>query len=528
MPASLPGNVIMDGGWDSGVLLPGTAAKGWNGSSGSPTVVSSPTDGSAFAARFIVDNTKYDGYGDRSEVQMSSNEAEGQVRWYRWSFFFPVGFPGGPLGGDPTFQVVGQWHSGANGSPPLGFYVFGTGAGATLNMAMNLAVAGSSSDPRTIERYGWIPWRTSLAPLLGRWNEIVMHIGWGSTDASGWQELWFNQQRQTFNGPNGDGSTRHYKRNSDPGWGHYYKQGYYRQHQASPNPQTVYFDNFLMTDGAGGGTVTWGSTPPPPPPPPDPTLPSAPDAAGVRLGSATPNGSFNATQSNSIRGSADTLATRRKVTGYRALLRGAGTAGTTQPMRMCLVKVTSATPTDWPLVAGSLSDEVSVANNAAPAWVLFPMTTAFHLDPGVYVPALISGGSALTQYAYSNSGPLYWATDTYADGPAATWAAQAAGIAGADSTVGLAAYAIHAEPDSAPGVITLKGAISPGPHQNAADLFFGGKLTPDSVGGITSVIQRGEEIISFRQPVYWAVDDDGQDLFRIVWDGTKFIPADLE
>ena len=575
--AKLPGNVVFDAGWESGTLLRGSSVtpRGFNGSSGSPSIVTGVSlaggipSGYTHGARFQVDNTKYDGFGDRSEVQGSTNEVEGQTRWYRWSFFLPADFPA-----LSNFQVMGQWHSSANGSPPLAFYLDG---GTYLQMFFNLA--NGSSEPRSIFRYAYCPWRTLIAPLKGKWTEIVMKIIWGSTDSTGQHELWLNGQKQTFNGPDANGQygsgggTQVFKiRNTDPGRSHYYKQGYYRGHTSALNPVTVYYAGFQITDGAGGGTVTFpggggggGGTPPvdptpgpvtaasatagntlntlqwsnppagtfnevfvkwstsaypnvytegsllfsdttdpylttyshtglvngtpvyysiftryqsggtfyfstpvkitatpsggaPAPPTPPAGIPATPDARDVRLGFGTPANTWGPLQANSIRGSASTLTERRKITHYRALVRGQDDTAETQAFRMCLYRVTGSDPLAWPLVAGSLSAEVTVAGNSDPVWANLAVTD-FDVDAGVYVPALISGSPVRLEFGYAIGTPLYFANDTYSDSPAATWGAQASGVVGSVADTGLCAYAVT----GAPIVPSPTGPVDPAP-----------------------------------------------------------------
>ena len=88
------------------------------------TTVSSPAREGAYAARFEVRARDdplcaagWGCYGDRSEVQMSTGEAEGQERWYSWSTMIGADFPR-----TTAWQVVSQWHANADGSPPIGFY----------------------------------------------------------------------------------------------------------------------------------------------------------------------------------------------------------------------------------------------------------------------------------------------------------------------------------------------------------------------------------------------------------------------
>ena len=524
MPATLPGNTVFAAGWENGTLLRPTATpKGFNGSSGSPTVVTSHPAGSGYthAARFEVDNTKYDGYGDRSEVQGSTNEVEGQLRWYRWSFFLPSNFP--VLA---RWQVFGQWHSSANGSPPLAFY-----SNDGVNFGLDFNLATGSSEPRNIVQYGRRVWTRSMSSMKGQWNEIVMRILWSSSDAAASHRLWFNGVAQTFNGSGGNGQTELFLRNTDPGRSHYYKQGYYRGHTAALNALTVHFAGYQITDGAGGGTVSFGNDPPPPPPDPPPATPGAPpDALANRLGASTASGFYNTSQADSIRGSAFPLLETSKVTGYRVYVRGLGTGSSTQPLRACLYNVANATPTTDTLVSGSLSDVVSVAFNATAAWVEFPITD-FDIPAGTYRVCMISGANAVTQYSYTDDAPMAWANDTYADGPASVFAAQAANVTGTD-TKGIAAYAIITEASSPGPALSLAGLIAPEvtPDPSGLDGFLRGDLRPVSTSSITRVAQIGQEVISYRRPKFFEIKLDGSVGAEVVWNGgnARFEYRDLQ
>lgn len=516
MPATLPGNTIFAGGWEGGTLLRGSGASppGFNGSSGSPSVVTSHPAGSGYthAALFSVDNTKYDGYGDRSEVQGSTNEVEGQLRWYKWSFYLPSSFP--VLS---TWQVMGQWHSSANGSPPLGFY-----SNDGVNFGLDFNLATGSSEPRNIVQYGRRVWNTSIASLKGQWNEIVMRIVWSSSDGSASHQLWLNGVQQSFNGSGGSGTTVLNLRNTDPGRSHYYKQGYYRGHTSSLNALQVYYAGFTITDGAGGGTVTFDGTTPPPPDPPPTTPGSPPDATANRLGAGTATGFYNACQADSIRGSAFSLASPALVTGYRVYMRGLNTGSSTQPMKCVLYKVNSADPTEDTIVASSTSNELSLAFNAAAGWQEFTISD-FEIPAGTYRVCLHTGANVVTEYSYTDDAPMAWANDTYVGGASSTFAADAANVTGTD-TKGLAAYAIITEPASAPAVLSLEANIAPKANEDPSglDQFLRMALSFDGTNvPVTNVAQIGQEIISYRKPRFYEILGDGSTGAEVVWNGTN-------
>ena len=68
-------------------------------------VVEDPVEQGRYAARFEVrDGDNPIDENDRAEVQLATDEAEGDVRWYGWSTMFAPGFPS-----SDAFQVVTQW-----------------------------------------------------------------------------------------------------------------------------------------------------------------------------------------------------------------------------------------------------------------------------------------------------------------------------------------------------------------------------------------------------------------------------------
>jgi PKD repeat protein len=245
-PAALPGTVLFDGGVDRGVLL-GGVPRGWDGASGNPlpVVQSAFTSSSPYAMRFDVDSADYDGYGDRSEVQGSTGEREGQSRAYRWSVWFP---PKAEWPSTGSWQVFGQWHSALDGSPPLGFYVNDWDAvnGQYIGLDFNIADQRRCSGSRKIRQYGRRVWQRPIP--YGQWMEVEMYVAWASTDTKGMQRLRINGVDQVFDGPYGSKTTVQKLRNVDPGCSNYYKQGYYRGHTSTPSPVTVFYDNFLQTD----------------------------------------------------------------------------------------------------------------------------------------------------------------------------------------------------------------------------------------------------------------------------------------
>lgn len=250
-PAPIGGTVLFDGGADGGQILSGGAAPpGWDGPPGTPgvTLLTDPalTSSSAGALGFFVDGKDADTSSDRAEVQGSTNEREGQVRAYRWSVYVPNDFPQYPV--VQTWQVLGQWHSALDGSPPFGFYVNNWDAGSAQNIGLdyNLASNRKCTGSRKISQYGRRVWEMPVprsSPDGGTWLEFKMNVKWSASDGTARQALWVNGVRQTFLG----GSTELNLRNLDGGCYNYAKEGYYRG-QTTGVATSVRFDNFLMTN----------------------------------------------------------------------------------------------------------------------------------------------------------------------------------------------------------------------------------------------------------------------------------------
>ncbi|HTI33121.1 MAG TPA: heparin lyase I family protein [Miltoncostaea sp.] len=228
--SGLPGALLRTGDYDTGDLSQ------WSGHQSlrpySLTLVHSPARQGAYAARFEVragdDPICAAGggcYGDRSEVQMGTNEREGDERWYSWSTMFAPDFPR-----YSAWQVVSQWHAQADGSPPIGFFV--------QNDQLVLEFHRYAAPGQPIDIVD--AWRGPLD--RGRWQDIRLHVKWSGSDAVGFVELWINGVQQTFD----DGGTRRRIRTMYPGVGNYFKQGLYRQ-GGLPEAGVVYHDGFRMS-----------------------------------------------------------------------------------------------------------------------------------------------------------------------------------------------------------------------------------------------------------------------------------------
>lgn len=222
---ALPGRELMRADWETGNLSQWDSVQAV--SSDRIQVVGSPVRQGTRAGKFTVhsgDDPLGGNYGDRAEVSLDTNESEGDERWYAWSTMVGTDMPR-----TNQFQVISQWHSQANGQPPVAFFA--------ENDSLVLMIHPHSS-PGNLIRYV----RAWSGPLRrGEWQDITMHVKWSGSDAIGFVELWINGARQTFS----DGTQTMRIRTTYPGIGNYFKQGYYRQFGISQSG-TVYHDGFRM------------------------------------------------------------------------------------------------------------------------------------------------------------------------------------------------------------------------------------------------------------------------------------------
>jgi hypothetical protein len=222
----LPGSVVLRGDFETGDLGQ------WSGvarvDSRSIRVVRSPVRQGRYAARFEVrrgDNPI--GFGDRAQIQIATNEREGDMRWYSWSTRLSPSFP--DYG---NWQVLAQWHAKADGSPPLAFFAEHD----------ELVLRAHRYDGPGRLREITDLWRGPLR--RGAWRDVRMRVRWSGSDARGWVELWIDGRRQRFD----DGSLRRRVRTMYPGVGNYFTMGYYRQGGLS-KPGVVFHDAFRMSRG---------------------------------------------------------------------------------------------------------------------------------------------------------------------------------------------------------------------------------------------------------------------------------------
>lgn len=222
----IPGRILVAGDFETGDLSQ------WSGAARvaarSITLVRNPVRQGRFAARFAVSNGDNPiGFGDRAQIQVDTREREGQARWYSWSTRVSASFPR-----YRAFQVLAQWHSVADGPPPVSFIADGDELALRVHRH---ASPGNLLEARDI-------WRGPLR--RGRWHDITMRVRWSGSDRRGWVELWMNGVRQGFD----DGTTRRMIRTMYPGIGNYFTMGYYRQ-SGLAKPGVVFHDAFRMSAG---------------------------------------------------------------------------------------------------------------------------------------------------------------------------------------------------------------------------------------------------------------------------------------
>ena len=162
-------------------------------------------------------------FGDRAELAFAGpSVSEGQEYWYDWYTLFPGDFP---IESNRVWQVFSQWHSTANGSPPLAWYVEG---GNMVLVANRYSSPGNRIEAKVL-------WRGSLK--RGQWRHIRMNVKFSGSDSVGFVRLWV------------DGANvipRVNVRTTYPGLGNYFKQGYYRC-ACTGNTVVLYHDDLTIT-----------------------------------------------------------------------------------------------------------------------------------------------------------------------------------------------------------------------------------------------------------------------------------------
>lgn len=236
-PSTIPGRQILAGDFETGNLSQWNSVQRVAGDR--VQVVNSPVREGSFAGRFEVrqgDDPLGGNYGDRAEVAAPTDEQEGQERWYSWSTLVGADVPR-----TTKFQVISQWHSRANGRPPVAFFAY--------EDSLLLMVHPHRAEGDQIAFvFAW------QGPLKrGEWQDIQMHIRWSATDSAGFIELWVNGVRQSLKNAAGQSSQTLAIRTMYPtssgsstGIPNYFKQGYYRDSSIT-GTGTVWHDNFRMS-----------------------------------------------------------------------------------------------------------------------------------------------------------------------------------------------------------------------------------------------------------------------------------------
>jgi hypothetical protein len=118
--------------------------------------------------------------GERAQVVNASAqplEVEGRDLWYDWDVMIDQQYPI-----TPAWQVLMQWHSSADGAPPLGFYTDNN------NLVLQTR-AGPSAAITNV-------WTTPF--VKGQWADLKMHIIWSADPNIGSVEIWKGGAKQNF------------------------------------------------------------------------------------------------------------------------------------------------------------------------------------------------------------------------------------------------------------------------------------------------------------------------------------------
>ncbi len=184
------------------------------------SVVRFPVAQGQYAARF--ETHQGDGpfcCGDRAELSVGDKpETEGQERWYEWNMLLETGFPW--QGTD--FQTLGDFHSSANGEPPLGIQLNGN----QIHLSQVTRSAG--------QEHGIINQLWSATPLVNHWYTFRLHVKWSSNASVGFVQAWVD---------NAEVVKPVHVQTLVPGTTGYWKMGYYRSSSVGPVGAVVY-DNF--------------------------------------------------------------------------------------------------------------------------------------------------------------------------------------------------------------------------------------------------------------------------------------------
>ena len=135
----------------------------------------------SYAARFEVrDGDQPFCCGERAQIVHETaqpTESEGKDLWYDWSFMIDQQYPI-----TPSWQVLLQWHSDGDGSPPLGFYT------ENNNVVLQTRAAPSAATTNV-----W-----SMPFVKGQWTDIKLHVKWSANAGIGTVEVWKGGVKQSF------------------------------------------------------------------------------------------------------------------------------------------------------------------------------------------------------------------------------------------------------------------------------------------------------------------------------------------
>jgi hypothetical protein len=194
---------------------------------GGATIVTAPTRGGRYAARFVVrpGDDPIHSKGERAEARAGQRETggfEGRERWYGWSTLFPATANLPPS--SSSWNIFTQFHETSNDrcAPNISLQADTSHVPPAIKVrVLGGALTGCSPSSAVLVR---------PAPLqLGRWYDFVLHVKWSSDPARGFWELWVDGVRVT---------ARIHMATLYRGQGAYLKQGFYRA--ASPLTTTVY------------------------------------------------------------------------------------------------------------------------------------------------------------------------------------------------------------------------------------------------------------------------------------------------
>lgn len=172
-PDPLPGREVFRADFETGDLSQWDVVQAVRRSS--VQAVRTPVREGRYAARVEVrqGDDPIDSVGNRSELSLNSDEAEGVERWYSWSTMVAPDFPA-----IDNWQVLTQWHAEAQGPPPVGLYM------QADRMFLQVNRHAAPDEPLSTE----FPWTGPLLP--GRWRDIVLRIRWSGDDAVGLIQMW--------------------------------------------------------------------------------------------------------------------------------------------------------------------------------------------------------------------------------------------------------------------------------------------------------------------------------------------------